>query len=257
MKNLNLPLYKKTLQETFSLHDKRDLTIDCVLEGTMCNVIADCEISPSVFLIQNGTFYILGGDSNHPSAAHLLAMIPAGATILPSPLGWISKLEKQSGISLHEYERYSLSHENISIDHLSNIIDSTPTQFSIKQIDAPLASEISKNKNFQYHLQNYKSESDFVNRGLGYVVLSEGEIIGAASSALVCDSGYEISIMILPQYRGKYLGKILAAYLVRTILRRNKVPHWDASNDISLNLAKQLGYDFKGKYCVYRVEKTE
>lgn len=255
MHNLNLQLNKNTLQQVFSLHDKRDLTIDCVLEGTMCNVTVDCHTSPEVFLIQNGPFYILGGDSNNPKAESLLDIIPCGAVILPSPLDWIAKLEKKSNVTLQKHERFSLNHENISIAHLDEIITSKPSQLTVKRIDASLACEISQDENFKYHFQNFKSESDFLNRGLGYVAIKGGLIVGVASSALVCSRGYEISIMVLPENRGKHFGKVLAAYLVREILSRNKIAHWDAANNISLNLAKQLGYDFKDKYHVHSVTK--
>ena len=255
VQNLNLRSYESTLKQVFSSHDKKDFTINCVLEGTMCDVISDCQISPSIFLIKNGPFHILGGDSNHSKAKEILDILPCGSTILPSPSEWILKLEQQPNIILHKYDRYSLDHKNISIDYLNEIITSTPNELSFKKIDAALAHEIYHNEDFQYHLQNFSSESDFLERGLGFVAISDGLIIGVASSALVCDSGYEINIMVLPKFRGNSIGKLLAAYLVKLILSRNKIPHWDAANEISLNLAKQLGYNFIDKYQAYRVTK--
>jgi GNAT superfamily N-acetyltransferase len=256
VQNLNLDTNKETLKQAFSLHLKKDFTIDCILEGTMCNVKADCQISPAIFLIQNGPFYILGGNPNHPKSKEMLDLIPNGSTILPSPPEWISKLEKQQNITLHKYDRFSLDHNNISVTHLNKIIATNPNQLNIKKIDESLASDIYKSENFQYHFQNFTSETDFLNRGLGYVALFDGLIIGVASSALVCSSGYEINIMVLPEYRGKSLGKLLAANLVKSILINCKVPHWDAANEISLNLAEQLGYDFKDKYQAYRVIRS-
>lgn len=253
MQSIDLQTHKNTLHKIFSLHDKRDLTIDCVLEGTMCNVIADDQTSPSVFLIQNGSFYILGGAYFHENADELLTLIPLGATVISSPLSWTSKLLQQKNITLQEYERYSFCHANISLDQLGLIIDSKPSQLTITKIDATFASRISQEKTFQYHFQNFKSESDFLNIGIGYVAIIKGEIIGMASSALVCSKGFEISIMILAEFRGKKFGKTLAAYLVRAILMQHKIPHWDAANKTSLNLAKQLGYEFKEKYIAYRI----
>lgn len=221
----------------------------------MCKVISDCKTSPAIFLIQNGSFYILGGDSENSQSENIVNMIPNGATILPSPMCWISILEKQPNITLQPYERYSLNHENISIAHLDKIIFSKPNELEIDAVDVTLAADISKDEKFNYHFQNFKSESDFLNRGVGFVARYDGAIVGVASSALVCSRGYEISIMVLPEFRGQSFGKILAANLVRSILSRNKVPHWDSANEISLNLAQQLGYEFKGKYQVHKVIK--
>ena len=262
MQNINIQVNKETLHHVFSEHDKRDFTIDCILEGTMCTVKADCPTSPKVFLIQNGPFYILGGETKKSSADNLLDTIPCGAIILPSPTDWMIKLENKSELSLQRIDRFSLNHKNISIANLDGIIIAKPTQLTVEKIDASLCHKISKDDDFNYHFQNYKSESDFLNRGLGYVAMIEGAmiegaIIGVASSALVCSSGYEISVMILPEFRGKHFGKVLAACLVRDILKRNKVPHWDAGNKESLNLATQLGYDFTAKYSAYKVQKNE
>lgn len=255
MQSLNLKSNKVAIKQAFSLHDKKDFTIDCVLEGSMCDVKSDCQISPAVFLIQNGPFHILGGNPKHSKAEAILDFIPCGSTILPSPPEWISKLEKQPNVTLQQYDRFSLEHKSISVAHLDRIIASNPNQLNVKKIDVSLASDIYQSEDFQYHFQNFKSEADFLKRGLGYAALFDGLIIGVASSALVCNSGYEINIMVLPEYRGKSLGKLLGAYLVRSILNNGKIPHWDAANEISLNLAKQLGYDFKGKYQAYRVKK--
>ena len=255
MHNLNLKLHKNILEQVFFLHDKRDFTIECVLEGTMCKVISDCQISPSVFLIKNGSFYILGGDFENSQAENILNVIPSGATILPSPESWISKLEKQPNVTLQKYERYSLNHESISIHHLDRIILSKSNQLTICQIDEAVASDISTNENFKYHLENFESGSDFLNKGLGFVAIYDGLIVGVASSALVCSSGYEISLMVLPKFRQKSIGKMLSANLVRAILNQNKIPHWDSANEISLNLAIQLGYCFKSKYQVHKVVK--
>jgi GNAT superfamily N-acetyltransferase len=255
VKSLNLESSKAALVQAFSLHDKKDFTIDCVLEGTMCNVKADCQISPAVFLIQNGPFHILGGNPKNPRADEILSLIPNGSTILPSPAEWISKLKKQQNVTLQKYDRCSLDHSNISVTHLDKIIAKNSYQLNVKKIDESLAYDIYQSEYFQYHFQNFKSESDFLKRGIGYAVLFDSLTVGVASSALVCNSGYEINIMVLPEYRGKSLGKLLAAHLVRSIFISCKIPHWDAANEISLNLAIQLGYDFKGKYQAYRVQK--
>lgn len=254
MYKLDVDLHKIAIEKAFNLHDKKDLSIDCVLEGSMCTLFADCLISPAVFLIQNGPFHILAGDSSHTNAEKLFAMIPDGATILPSPIEWMRKLANQANIRLQAYERYSLDHENISITQLSSIIGSASPQFEIKIVDASLVDEVAQNLQFKYHLQNFNSTTDFLNQGLGYVALRHNVIIGMASSALVSSRGYEINIMILPEFRGQSLGKLLAAYLVKAMLKRNKIPHWDAGNKVSLNIAQQLGYDFKERYSAYKVE---
>lgn len=255
MQELNLKENHDALKNAFSLHDRKDFTIDCVLENTMCNVLADCHKSPTVFLIQNGPFHLLAGDVEHPKAKELIELIPCGSTILPSPASWIRKLKSHPNIILQQYSRYSFDHNNISIEHIDHIIVSDNQHNRICKIDMALAKQITKSQHFNYHLQNFDSEADFVARGFGYAALDKGTIIGVASSALVCAKGIEINIMVLPNYRGLSLGKKLAASLIKASLSESKIPHWDGANEVSLNLAKSLGYDFIGKYHAYRIKK--
>lgn len=253
MQKLNLQEHSLALKKAFSMHDKKDFTIDCVLEGTMCSVFSDCQKSPAVFLIQNGPFHLLAGNAEHLKASALIELIPCGSTILPSPMAWIDKLKKYPTINLQQYSRYSLDHNNISIEHLDDILVSPNQVSTIQKIDTRLAKQVNESEDFNYHLQNFNSEEDFLIRGLGYVALDKGVIVGVASSALVCAKGIEINIMVLPNYRGLSLGKRLAASLIKASLSNNKIPHWDGANEISLKLAKSLGYDFVGKYNAYRI----
>ena len=255
MQNLNLQANKEALKHVFSYYEKRDLTIDCILEGTMCSVTVDNEQSPSVFLIQNGSLCILGGDTDTTSADHLLDTIPNGAIILPSPTSWIQKLENSSEFSLQKIDRFSLNHRNISIANLDVMTLCKPSGLTVKRIDPTMAKAISEDQDFKEHFQNYESSADFLRRGLGYVAIMEDAIVGVASSALVCSTGYEINIKVLPEFRGRGFSKVLGAHLIREVLKRDKIPHWDATNKISLNLATQLGYDFTAKYNAYEVQK--
>jgi GNAT superfamily N-acetyltransferase len=256
MQKISLLENRKVLKEVFASYDKKDFTIDCVIEGTMCKVFSNCPNYPTVFLIKNGPFYILGGDYNHPDVEKLLEQIPQGATILPCPAKWVNTCKAYNKWTLEKYFRYELHHKNIEGSHLDKIIAEHVSQFEAQKIDLLLATKINIDRHFNYHLQNFESPDDFINRGIGYAIIYQDSIIAVASSALVCEKGIEINIMVLPEFRGNSLSKLLAAHILKAVVSENKIPHWDAANEISLNLAKRLGYEFINAYPVYRVIKA-
>lgn len=255
MHTLDLSHYQAVLHKTFSDYPRRDFSIQCILEGTMCQVISDHLTHPDVFLIKNGSFNILGGNPNNANSNSIINSIPTGTTIHSTPEPWIRKIKSQANLTLQTYHRYSFDHASVSIRKLDNILVNTPSSLTLKAIDTDLATRIGGHERFAYHFQNYHSQADFLNKGLGFVALYKDTIVGVVSSALVCSSGYETSIMVLPEYRGKSIGKLLAASFIRAALLNNKVPHWDAANEVSLNLATTLGYTLIGKYPAQKLIK--
>ena len=258
MQKLNIKTHAVLLASIFSKHQKVDFTLDCILETTMGNVYVDDLISPQVFLVKNGPFYILAGDAQDKHLSLVVGNIVDGATILPSPAVWIKQLENLNHLKLTPYQRFAFDHQSIKIVQLDKIISTKTNGYRIKIIDKVLAKAISASREFSYHLQNFVDVDNFLQRGIGFVVQTSNcnKIVAVASSALVCSRGIEINIMVLPEYRKKQLAKQVAAHLVKAVLQQGKVPHWDAANEISAQLALSLGYQAIGSYQAYRVFKT-
>ncbi|HWQ83455.1 MAG TPA: GNAT family N-acetyltransferase, partial [Anaerolineales bacterium] len=97
----------------------------------------------------------------------------------------------------------------------------------------------------------YDSAEDFVERGIGYVSIQQGEILGAAFASLVNSRGIEVSIYVEEAHRRQGLATALASALLISCLERRLEPHWDAANPESCRLASKLGYQFQGSYEAY------
>ena len=258
MQPLNIATYHPLLVDVFTKHPKVDFTLDCILEGTMGNVYVDELISPNVFLVKNGPFYILAGNAQHKNCELIINRIADGATILPSPQCWINNLEASSATKLMPYQRFSFDHRAIKIAQLDKIITTKRNNYYVEKINKKLEKAILTSDDFSYHLQNFSDINDFLQRGIGFVALAKNSntIVAVASSALVCSKGIEINIMVLPAHRKKRLAKQVAAHLVKAVLAQGKVPHWDAANEISAQLALSLGYQSAGSYQAHRVVKS-
>jgi len=257
------------LASVFSEYQRRDFSIDCVLENSMLDILVDDFDQPSIFLLQNGPFQLLAGDAQHQDAAKLIAKLPIGSTLMPSSQDWLDKVNEHESLTLNPYQRYSLDHRQLSSAKLTALSLPQENKFVtekivLEQISFDTAQRIKKSADFSYHLQNFTDADDFIERGLGFAAIDysvksnldgieQGKLVGIASSALVCNAGIEINIMVLPTHRGKSLATQLATQLIKTVLLNNKIPHWDAANEASSQLAQKLGYQLLEQYQVHRV----
>jgi predicted GNAT family acetyltransferase len=111
-----------------------------------------------------------------------------------------------------------------------------------------MATDLAEDEWGQYHFLNYHSAEQFVQKGVGFGVIAGSRIAAACTSALVCSTGIEMNIITLPAFRKKGLATLVAAKLIVYCLENGLVPHWDAANEVSKQLAGKLGYREEGEY---------
>jgi len=252
MKLLNLTKENTQLLDSIFSDDIRfDFSVNSLIDSRMCNVYVDDLLLPTAFMLTNGIFRIFAGDCNSSVVSKFIETMPNNSIVLPSHQGWFNKVSETKNISAELFHRHSMSHDNIDIENLKLI--SSPEGYNLKRIDLIDAELLSQLSDFKYHLQNFKNAEDFVNRGLGYIAKYNNTVIGAATSALVCEKGIEINIMVLPIHRKNGVALSLGANIVSDILSQKLIPHWDAGNLASKLLAQKLGYKFNKSYEAIRV----
>jgi GNAT superfamily N-acetyltransferase len=246
-------LNRLILSRVYQNHEPVDLTIRSIVEGQHGKAFVDSDKDPSVYQIRQGDFCILAGDSNKPEAIEMVKKLPKGMTILPSPEGWIAQAKNIYKDKLKEYQIYVFSSQNLSLLRLKKMIAQSEYKKNIVRIDETFANYLEKDPRHGTYFSNYTSVDDFLQRGIGYCCREENNIIGAVSSALVCSAGIEVNIFVLPEFRKKGIGTVLAAYLLESCLENKVDPHWAASNWVSYKLAVKLGYVLSGTYVAYLI----
>ena len=101
----------------------------------------------------------------------------------------------------------------------------------------------------------FAGASDFLERGLGFVVTHNGMLVAGASSYAACDRAIEIEIDTRPDFRRLGLASACGARLILECLTRGIYPGWDAHDGRSLALAEKLGYRLDHPYTAYWVEE--
>ena len=88
-------------------------------------------------------------------------------------------------------------------------------------------------------IYNFRSHEEFITRGVGIGILHQGRFVSGASSAAVGGGKLEIEIQTHRQFRRRGLARAC----------------WDAANEPSAALARQLGFHSTGKYEAYRLKQ--
>ena len=97
----------------------------------------------------------------------------------------------------------------------------------------------------------YRDWPHFSDEGSGAVAVCGEEIVASCSSFLTFSGEVELDISTKPGHRRRGLARACAAAMLRDCARRGLTVHWDAQNEASLRLARQLGFALDGAYDAY------
>lgn len=243
----------KRLESAFSSVDIIDFALDSYIDSNMGQVWVDDITNPNSFLLLIGIFMIFSGTPNANMAKDALKAVDKYAIVLPSNKGWFDLIKTCDQYKTENIERFIMAGDDLDLAFLKRI--TTPIEYDIRKITLADANEISKHKDFSYHLQNFKNPYDFIDKGQGVIAINEDTIVGIASSALVCKKGIEVNIMVPPKHRTKGIALALGAKLLMNVLEEKKVANWDAGNLASKHLSMKLGYKFIKSYAALRLTK--
>ncbi|MBV8090556.1 MAG: GNAT family N-acetyltransferase, partial [Alphaproteobacteria bacterium] len=106
-------------------------------------------------------------------------------------------------------------------------------------------------------IYNFRSHDEFITRGVGVGILHQGMFVSGASSGAAGGGKLEIEIQTHRQFRRRGMARAVAAALILYCLEHGIEPCWDAANEPSAGLARQLGFHSTGKYEAYRLKQSE
>lgn len=199
-----------------------------------------------------GDFCFLAGE---PSLELLTA---ADAPILvPGSAGWEALIREVLGERAVPFTRYATRRkpENFRRDRLIHFTRSLPHGFAIHPIGREIYFTLMEGE-WAWDLRGcFAGASDFLERGLGFVVTQGGMLVAGASSYAACDGAIEIEIDTRPDFRRLGLASACGARLILECLDRGLYPSWDAIDLRSVALAEKLGYHRGEEYTTYWLER--
>ena len=170
----------------------------------------------------------------------MLKEIPAGAHLVAMSESWADLLR---GMALETYTRWHMQPQKT---YHTDDLKPLPEGYAVKAFD----DEVFEKKPFS-HGTFYRDAQDFAQRGVGAVVMHEGEIVSSASSVISYKDEVEMDISTAEAHRRRGLALHCAAEMLKACAKRGLTVHWDAQNEASHSMALKLGYETECEYTVF------
>lgn len=230
-------------------------SVAAVIEGGMGKVFADAQEEPSVALAVLD-FHFLAGDPLHENALQLFKLLQPGDVVIAPTPAWQHLVTATYPSELAVYHREAFQAEQFDVDELRRFCQALPSGFELRHVRLEEVTQFAIDLDPAL-VYNFRSHEEFITRGVGLGILHEGTFVSGASSAAVGGGKLEIEVQTHRQFRRRGLGRAVAAALILYCLEHGIEPCWDAANEPSSALARQLGFYSTGKYEAYRLKPPE
>lgn len=237
---------------------KLDVELWSCVEGNMGRAWVDKKDNPSIAMVVVADFCFLLGYtedmSNKVAIKELLEQFKRKIIISCSNYG-VSVIKQYFPNNHKKYSRYAMKKEPdvFQRSKLKSFIEAVEPRFHIEKIDGSNYNKVLEDEFMADCCSNYSSLEEFMQNGIGYVIIHDGEIISGASSYSYCKGSIDITIGTKEEYRQNGLALACASKLILDCLEKNIYPRWDAANLESVALAENLGYHFEKEYEVYSI----
>jgi len=236
---------RMSLHKLFDSYPYMRGCVAAAIEDGAGKVFADSQQNPSVALAVID-FQFLAGDPFHSSVPQLFSLLHYGEwLIVPTP-DWQHVVSTTYSGKIEVYQREAFQAEQFDVDKLNRFISELPTDFELRRVrleDAAQFAELSPSL-----ISSYASPKEFIKQGVGIGIFHEGKFVSGASSSPIGGRKLEFEIQTHKQFRRRGFARIVAAALILYCIENGLEPCWDAANEPSSALARQLGFCSIGKY---------
>lgn len=245
---------RKSLKPMFKGFDST-VVLSC-LQGHMGSAWVNDLNNPTVAQLSVGIFIFFAGNPNTKEAEQLLYNLPEFTLAIVNTEEWKNKIESVHKDAFEKFQRFEFHKDpgHLNPDHLQKYLIQTPEGYELKSIDIDIAQAPSLHELSEDFISQFSSVDDFIERGIGFAIVYEGEVVCAATSYSIYDEGVEIEIATHPDHRRKGLATVTASALILECLDRKLYPSWDGANKESVRLAEKLGYILKAPYDTYFID---
>ncbi|MED3323035.1 GNAT family N-acetyltransferase [Bacillus thuringiensis] len=247
----------RTRKKLVSMFDDfNNVVLLSYLQGYMGTAWVNDLENPTVAQVTVGIFTFYAGDPNVQEIEELLRNIPERILVIVNSEEWKQRLETFHERKIDKFLRYKFKRnsEGFNRSKLQSFISILPKGYELKRIDEHIANSPTLHKISEDFTSQFQSVEDYINRGIGYSILYNGEVVCGASSYSIYNDGIEIEVATDHNHRRKGLATVVSAALILDCLENGKYPNWDAANTTSANLAEKLGYVFDKAYDTYFVD---
>jgi len=226
------------------------------LQGYMGTAWVDNAVNPKSAQIVIADFCFFAGEINEELVRNKPREHKSDFIIMvPQNEEWAKLIARVYDENVTKVTRFAIKKEPEIFDtrKLEVFVQNLSEEYEIRCIDKEIFDSLKENE-WAYDLcSQFKEFEEYQEKGIGVVILHNGEPVSGASSYTIYRDGIEIEIDTRKDYRRKGLALVCGAKLILMCMQRNLYPSWDAQNRGSVALAERLGYHFDKEYSAYEI----
>ncbi len=229
-------------------------------------IFVNHQANPTIALIWTTVgYYFLFGDPDSANLSEISQIIseifvPAsqatgetGFILIPSSDDWnhtiSSILPGQDVIEIYRTP-HTLNIQNFlhNLQQQANL----PSGYVLQNVDSFMAEKIGV-------LASWASIDDFLNKGIGFAIMKDGQLASYCYSVFSSEDAIEIDVHTKENFRGLGLATLVSSPVINQCIANGKNPNWECfwDNTPSLRLAEKLGYSVEKEYPVYYWEISQ
>jgi RimJ/RimL family protein N-acetyltransferase len=170
-------------------------------------------------------------------------------TLFSSTAQWDTKIEQLFDGHIRKLERYTFSFDENMYDRREK---REGQEYEVKTITEHL---INNSLEFgqTYYDEYWDSTENFLEKGFGFCLVHQEQIISEAVAIFKSNDYAEIDIMTDSNFRGQGLASVMAETFINYCLAHAIKPCWDCdiSNTASIYLGTKLGFTSPQKYSIF------
>ena len=198
-------------------------------------VLVDSPVRPRCGVAVAGDFLYCGGVPG-PEARYILrhAMGSHEGWLIYAPGGWMDVVRSITPVAMET--RIAYDHEVQPEDvHLRRLLQAMPAGAAFQPIEGEWIAWCRKAEWSRDFVSLFTAE-DYAQRGLGVLLVVEGEVVAGASSYVSYPGGIEIQLQTRDDMQGRGYATLAAAKLILMAHERGLIATWDAANPVSAHI---------------------
>ncbi len=212
-------------------------------------------VRPDVARLFIGGINFFAGDCSNIVAREMVENVKSGEFLTGSTNGWNNLFQEIWTNRLGTRVRTKMSTESLDIAYLRSLMNKLGNEFKLERADLKTIRSLDKRHNMHI-LLFFGSSKEFIENGIAFCIKHEERVVSMASTFAPFIDEFEVQVTTTEdtRYRRKGLATIVSAALIIYALEHGLVPHWDAANEASVELALKLGYTNPTKWDSYFVK---
>lgn len=210
-----------------------------------------------------GDFVYLGGSPNAAFVRELAQHHDDELHIMPASREWRDALESDRAVTSSRYTRYAFDTSRFDWEFFfaSQPHEQAHAEASGVHVERITMAHVTRHGDedwFDDLICQFSGPEDFLDRGIGFVVIENNEAVSGASSYAVYNGGIEVEVGTRPDRRGRGYATLASRALLLWGRETGTFVAWDAANQTSKRLAERLGYrDARAYECLlYRLQSS-